>query len=150
MKWKKTLNPLSFYLQCKYSIYFYFFLNKYVSHRLMHVLWERWVWNLKYSTVYTAFIQYKAIFQIHLIPYIDMIVFDLQEQHTPLLSQTCLLCTQGFAVFHYKTKWIALIFRTLLAPQQEVLGILMSSYCQHSTLTLTSQTADKVVHSRPL
>lgn len=68
----------------------------------------------------------------------------------PLLSQTCLLCTQGFAVFHYKTKWIALIFRTLLAPQQEVLGILMSSYCQHSTLTLTSQTADKVVHSRPL
>lgn len=43
--------------------------------------------------------------------------------------------------------WIAFIHRLLLVPSQEVLGILMSSYCQHSTLTLTAQLWEKVMQS---
>lgn len=78
----------------------------------------------------------------------DIFLFDLEKMiDTQLLSQMCPLCTQCFVV-SYSKGWIALIFRPLLAPQHEVLGILMSLYYLHSTLTLTSQTAEKVMHCR--
>lgn len=46
-------------------------------------------------------------FQLHLVPYIDALLFDLQEKHTPGLAALSVLL-----VFIINP----LIFRTLLAP----------------------------------
>ena len=81
-------------------------------------------------------------------PFTDIFLFDLQKWQTfDSCHRRVFPAPNIFVVPHNKGLWIALIFRTLPAPQQEVLGILMSSYCLHSTLTLAAQTAEKVAHS---